>query len=62
MTTVLACTKACNVSLSNIVDFGHVNLISQKDMTKVITCARVNDVSLSNIADYGQVNLENGLG
>ena len=62
MTIVLACTKTGNVSLSNIVDFGHVNLISQNDMAKVITCARVNDVSLSNIADYGQVNLENGLG
>ena len=62
MTTVLACTRAGNVSLSNIVDFGHVNLKRQNDMTKVITCARVNDVSLSNIADYGQVKLENVLG
>ena len=49
MTTVLTCTRADNVSLSNIVDFEQVNLTIQFDMTKVLTCAGVNNVSLSNI-------------
>ena len=51
-------TRADHVSLSNIVDFGQVNLTIQNDMAKVLTCARVSNVSLSNIVDFGQVKLE----
>ena len=62
MTTVVTCTKANNVSLSNAVDFGQVNLTIQNGMTKVLTCTRVNNVNLSNIVGFGYVKLENGLG
>ena len=58
MTTVPTCTRADDASLSNIVDFGQVNLTIQNDMTKALTCARVNKVSLSNIVEFGQVKLE----
>ena len=34
MTTVLTCTRADNVSLSNIIDVGQVNLTIHNDMTK----------------------------
>ena len=62
MTTVLTCTKANNVSLSNAVDFGQVNLTIQNGMTKVLTCTGVSNVNLSNIVGFGYVKLENGLG
>ena len=62
MTTVVTCTKANNVSLSNAVDFGQVNLTIQNGMTKVLTCTGVNNVNLSNIVGFGYVKLENGLG
>ena len=62
MTTVLTCTKANNVSLSNAVDFGQVNLTIQNGMKKVLTCTWVNNVNLSNIVGFGYVKLENGLG
>ena len=62
MMTVLTCTKANNVSLSNAVDFGQVNLTIQNGMTKVLTCTGVNNVNLSNIVGFGYVKLENGLG
>ena len=62
MTTVVTCTKANNVILSNAVDFGQVNLTIQNGMTKVLTCTGVNNVNLSNIVGFGYVKLENGLG
>ena len=62
MTTVVTCTKANNVSLSNAVDFGQVNLAIRNGMTKVLTCTGVNNVNLSNIVGFGYVKLENGLG
>ena len=62
MTTVLTYTRANNVSLPNIADFGQVNQTIKNDMKKVLTCAWVNNVSLSNIVDFGRVKLENGAG